>query len=187
MDDRGIVPSWLESIRKYCSQPDYEDLTFEYYRVKYGDQAVFDAWLNQEAKSTEWRNSLPECPKCINVDTLEAPSSEWERPHARDRMYNPDKYHPEAAYEMRTAHPNEFGAGNQCIYDENGCLISSGVSAGTTDRKQAPLSRWEGIKDFFSRSGHIANDVRPYDWAYRLDGNTHGKNVMEYLRLRPPK
>ena len=187
MDERGIVPPWLKSIRDHLSDQDYEDLAFEYYREKYGDQAVFDAWLNQESKSTAWQDSLPECPKCINIDTLEAPSSEWERPHTRDDMYDPDTYHPEAAYEMRTARPNEFGAGNQCIYDENGCLISSGVSAGTTDRKQAASSIGEAVKDFFDRSGHIANDVRPYDWAYRLDGNMHGRNVMEYLRRRSPK
>lgn len=101
-------------------------------------------------------------------------------------MYNPEKYHPEAAYELRTSASNEVGAGNQCIYDKKGCLIETGFSVGTTDRKQAP-SRLGALWDLASGNGHFAHDVEPFDLAYRLDGNAHGSNVEKYIQVRPAK
>ena len=187
--DRNITPSPIITMPTILSGDARTptERIFDYYRWAWGDQELFNIWVNQEEKSAEWRTNLPNCPKCINIETLESPGEGWGTPHPRSEMHQPEKYHPEAEYELRTLNANEFGAGNQCIYDANGCLIQSGFSAGTTDRKQAPDSIIEVIKDYLSQDGHLAHDVAPFDWAYRLDGNTHGDNVRAYIRVRPPK
>ena len=157
-----------------------------YYLSQWGEQKVFDIWIKYEKRDVAWRDSLPKCPKSINIDTLESPGEGWGIPQPRSKMYNPEKYHPEAAYELRTSASNEVGAGNQCIYDKKGCLIETGFSVGTTDRKQAP-SGLGALWDLASGNGHIAHDVEPFDLAYRLDGNAHGSNVEKYIQVRPAK
>ena len=41
------------------------------------------------------------------------------------------------------------------------------------------------VIDYLTSSGHMGNDVEPFDLAYELDGNTHGLNVDAYIRVRP--
>lgn len=85
------------------------------------------------------------------------------------------KYHPGAVYEMRSkAIAN--GAGQQATYDANYQLITNPHGWGSMDRKSPTV--------LFS--GHGAADVDPFNWAYKLDGNTHGAHVAIYMTHRPP-
>lgn len=183
LEERKIVPPLGARI---LDPSDVRQSFYLYYLIQWGEQEVFDIWVKHEERDVTWRDSLPDCPKCINIDTLESPGEGWGKPQPRSKMYKPEIYHPDAAYELRTSVANEVGAGNQCIYDERGCLIESGFSAGTTDRMQAP-SKFGAAIDFFSQNGHLAHDVEPFDLAYRLDGNKHGANVEKYIQVRPAK
>jgi len=92
------------------------------------------------------------------------------------------------------------GHGHQACYDSSRNLIRNGVSAGTADKRHP--------SDPLGSDGHPAQDVVPFIWALRLDGNPvegtswhntvlpninltskiayQGFYANEYLELRPP-
>lgn len=158
-----------------------------FYLLELGEQRLFDIWVEYEKKDMSWLEKLPKCPQKISVSPPLSPGADWATPTPREAMYRPEIYHPDAAFELRTVHATADGAGNQCIYDKEGCLIATGVSAGTADRRQAPKRSdlIELIFTFLTETGHQGEDVVPFDWAYRLDGYTHGPNVDKYILVRP--
>ena len=108
--------------------------------------------------------------------------------------------HHNAKYGMRSENVGEHG--HQATYDENGCVITGTVAAGTADFKH-PLSlvfpAWTVV-----REDHYRHDVIPYLRAMILDGNPclynnryaptnlnrpmlyQGAHLDDYLMLRPP-
>ena len=146
-------------------------------RASFTDQEIFDEWMILEGADTSWQNGLPKCPLTLCQRDPEI----WDEPH---EPFNPEKYHPGGVWEIRTLKANSSGAGNQCIYDADQKLITSGDGKGSADRIQAEGAA-ATIVNFFSDSGHIGHDVSPFDLAYDLDGGGFGSNVRRYLSVRP--
>jgi hypothetical protein len=85
-------------------------------------------------------------------------------------------YHPHAAYGIRKKAENG-DSGAQAMYDENGDIITGGLSAGTADR----------VSTQASGSGHRAADVEPFNQAYALDQYYGGDKFRRmYIEVRPP-
>lgn len=148
------------------------------------DPDMFSNWIEAEEADTKWRSSLPECPPCLSKKDkgFSSPkSSTWDKPH---KVTNPDRFHPGGVWEIRTVKGNSYGSGNQCIYDANGKLITSGYGRGTADRMQAS-GKFATIGHWFNDSGHIGHDVNPFNLAYSLDENSLGTHVDQYIAVRP--
>lgn len=120
-----------------------------------------------------WQTKLPDCP-CMAPDKEETVLNDgW----AKDKG-DINKYHKGASSSYRSYPPvkTEFGkSGQQCCYDENGRLITSGSGAGTPDKistcrgenkKGTMKLRLAGI------AGHIKKDVKP--WNKLIKENSNG-------------
>ena len=80
--------------------------------------------------------------------------------------------------------------GNQCTYDKEGKLITSGLGAGTVDNRyygESIYDTWvfEKGDEASARFRHFHHDVVPFWTAWLLDGKKYGKNVAKYLEVRP--
>jgi hypothetical protein len=163
-------------------------------------QNDFDEWLAKEKKAgVAWAKGLPDCPPKLDCspppvlppnvassspqppNCTESPDpSIWSKPQDPNRFGN---YHPDAVHGIRTNTP-AGEPGNQCTYDANGALIPGGPSAGTADMS-SPGGVLDLPQNILSNDGHGARDVVPYDNALCADGGKPGKNVDEYLKVRP--
>lgn len=96
-----------------------------------------------------WRSRLPNCPCTPPTDE----SAKW----VSDGNPNLNQYHPGAVYAYRSTAAATQGSrhGQQCTYDEDGRLITSGAGAGTPD-VYSPSS-------FFNIPYHIVYDVKTWD------------------------
>ena len=115
--------------------------------------------------------------------SFESPDpSEWELNNLGFKIVNAlGHYHPGGAYELRTRDPSKYGGnGNQCIYDENGYLMTNIPAAGTAD--------WSSPNSG-NIAGHRKNDVAPFDLARKIDLECDGKGeyVIKYYEVRPSK
>ena len=138
-----------------------------------------------ESRDLNWLKELPRCQSCLperNGQFLSPATSRWEVP---EKVYDADKFHPGAVWEVRTLQASKSGAGNQCTYDKNGKIITSRYGCGTADRAQATRSVFLVVVNWIGDSGHIGHDVTPFNLAYKLDGNTFGGNVSKYVDVRP--
>lgn len=152
--------------------------------AEYSRNQVFDEWLSLERASTSWQAGLPKCPPCLAASGASVANPDpaiWDDPHTPT---NAAKFHPGGVWEIRTKNANSSGAGNQCIYDSAGALIVTGPGIGTADRVQ--VSGIAGtIWNWMWETGHIGHDVTPFDYAYDMDGGTHGTRVSQYVSVRP--
>jgi AMOP domain len=111
-----------------------------------------------------WLSSLPPCP-CENPDWNGVKLNDgW----ARDKG-DIGKYHKGSSACFRSypaIETSEGQSGQQCCYDENGKLITSGSGAGTPDKVSTcdgednsgiMSTRWAGV------AGHLKKDVRPWE------------------------
>ncbi|MAF65408.1 MAG: hypothetical protein CMJ84_07105 [Planctomycetes bacterium] len=145
------------------------------------DQRRFNTWTRYEKKDTSWRVGLPDCSCAIRCIGWYNPDiAVWDGPK---NVTFADTFHPGAVKELRSKVPNASGAGQQCTYDELGRLITEKYGGGTEDRKIAPGIRG-AIAQSVAEYGHIGHDVNPFKLGYRLDGDTHGSNIDEYLVVR---
>lgn len=94
--------------------------------------------------------------------------------------YNPNSfatYHSGAKLCIRSRPIADTEAGEQCCYDPDGKLITTGLGAGSADR-YAP----EGVGGVLR---HRSEDVLPWIWAQELDGEGNfGKYAMMYYEVR---
>ncbi len=139
-----------------------------------GTQWNFTVYFTAEANGTkeEWYESLPDCPCTYQVarnrgrETVEGGGAgEW-----IDFGSANQTYHYGAATEVRWAPDQAGAAGQQCMYDASGKLITAGIAAGTPDR----VSPGRGESGGYWWS-HIKKDVIP--WRTRP--------CHEYLREWP--
>jgi hypothetical protein len=75
------------------------------------------------------------------------------------------------------SNPNKAGHANQCCYDANGKLITSGSGQGSSDWGIGGISL-----GFFT---HLVEDMNPANWATFLDGEEWGCYSKAYLNMRP--
>ena len=164
-------------------------------------EKLFSIWVKAELadlkKTPNWTANLPDCPchikrtiRCMlrsgpsyeySIDPPE--SNKFDQPHIPTRVGH---FHPGACLEIRTKAANAAGAGQQCTYDRNGDLITSGFAAGSPDRVQAVGGFAAAINYIFDRE-HILIDVSPFELAWELDKpDPPGKHVAEYLKARKP-
>ena len=126
----------------------------------------------QEPIEDHWYSNLPNCP--CDYDDLPSkttdPIGKWLKCGS---PYN-DHYHYGATYEARWVPKDDSDApGQQCMYDANKQLITSGIGAGSPD-KDSPDGC--GLQDFtFPDWGHIRKDVDPWE----------EKPCLEYLKGWP--
>ena len=87
------------------------------------------------ARNPNWFNSLPDCP-CTISDIGTAPG-DWNCLEDGDSQSYPfnkwRKYHPAARYQLRSRPGSPGDPGQQCVYDDDGKLITGGRSRGTVD------------------------------------------------------
>lgn len=159
-------------------------------------------FINWQDKNTDisWVNALPFPPKALiytgsgNFPLYHTPDDKWKAPGYFYKSY----YHHIAYLDIRTREAVN-GHGHQACYDENGLLITSGVSAGSAD--------WA----ISGTAAHREEDVHPFIRALQLDGNPihptngfggigstvvptrltrpfiyEGVFTKAYLQLRPP-
>ena len=136
--------------------------------IPYTFEQIFDEWLRMEKKSGEWWKELPKCPCCLEFEN-ESPKNpdpkKWELPKVST---NP--WHPGAKYEMRSkVADSQEPRGNQCMYDENGHLLTSPPAAGSADFVSPNASSLK----------HSLHDVAPYIIAEQLN------RINEYYSVRP--
>ena len=145
----------------------------------WSDKDIFEAWYELEIEDMSWRSGLPTCPctLCFEEGEPVKPKSntdvEWEKPGKINILSK--KGHPGGTYEMRS-HANSYGAGQQCVYDEDGVILNDTEDGpGTEDRKSPSLFIWE----------HTGNDVTPFYSAKSLDnGSLLGPHVQKYFNVR---
>jgi RHS repeat-associated protein len=123
---------------------------------------VFDEWLRLERQDKSWLDQIPKCP--CNLD--DASPTDWS-----PRGQASQSYHPGGTWEIRSRQQTPSGAGNQCIYDAGGKLLTSIPTAGSADR-HAP-SPW----NFYL--SHVRHDVSTFSAAKRLG------RIPEYYSVRP--
>ncbi len=159
-----------KSLKDYAA---YATKTMEIVK-KYGIEKTknwFNRWFNKEKQDIGWVNDLPDCPCKLDMsgEKPKSPSKEFSEPSTIKSQV----LHPGAKWEIRS------NDGQQCCYDEDGNLLTSGPGAGTAD-KVSP--------GFFNLKSplHFKADVLPFLIAYYLDGNSHGKHVDQYIDVRPP-
>jgi uncharacterized protein RhaS with RHS repeats len=112
---------------------------------------IFDEWLRLERIDKSWINEIPPCPKCITIKDSKAQNPDatnWNDPTGANQE------HPGGKYEMRSK-PSRGNHANQCVYSENGTIITDIPAAGTADF--AAMSWWGAI-------GHFSHDLAPW-WA----------------------
>ncbi|MDR2440813.1 MAG: hypothetical protein LBE12_15740 [Planctomycetaceae bacterium] len=129
----------------------------------------FNDWYNKN-KNITWTFFLPACP----CKLCERDPKQWGEPGPPD-----SHYHIGATNCMRS-HPNEQGHANQCCYDSNGDLITSGSGQGSADWSAASWT----LQGAFYYSAHKREDMNPADWATFLDGGW-GCFSNAYLNVRP--
>ena len=134
----------------------------------------FGNWASSNA-DTSWTASLPRPPPRLDITTNPrtghevaslptggADYSAWSKPK---RIATNSYLHHDAVWEIRAAGPD--GHGNQATYNENGDLITSGISAGTAD--------FISPSGFFGLPTNARNhrnfDVLPFIRSLQLDGN----------------
>jgi RHS repeat-associated protein len=130
-------------------------------------EAAFQDWYERNRDIT-WTKNLEPCPcnlkdRCKNKDKWTEPTTEL---HG---------YHVGATSCIRSS-TGIWKSENQCCYDENGNLITSGSGQGSADR-------WRGPSITFP--GHVVYDMEPADWATLLDGGRWGCHSEAYLNVRP--
>ncbi len=101
----------------------------------------------------------PQLDQCMNDD--------WQ-----DVQFYPNgvPFHPGGYYGVRSK-LTPGGHSNQCIYDENGNLLTSASGAGSAD--------YRGFEGLLDRGPHYWHDVDPFFEAQRLD------RIDDYYEVRP--
>jgi RHS repeat-associated protein len=130
----------------------------------------FNDWYNKNRDIT-WTNDLLRCPCKLKDRCLD----DWSEPG-----YPVGGYHVGATNCIRTKHKAETwnAHGNQCCYDANGDLITSGSGQGSSDWQEG------GIYGVLWGT-HLSQDMWPADWAKFLDGGGWGCYSEAYLNVRP--
>ena len=140
----------------------------------------FQQWFKENQDLT-WTTSLKPCPKeikCISGKFVTPDPTIWTLSVANE------SYHPGGTYELRMSTCS--GAGNQCIYDKCGKIITSIPSAGTADFSSP--REWYNPFNWDDVLGHYLDDVIPYEWAEELDvcyPNSTPTFVEQYYMRRP--
>lgn len=145
------------------------------YELFYTDKQIFDQWVVIEQADTGWLNGLSDCPDKICVENGQpknCDNGQWKSLGSASQTF-----HPGASWCMRS--DTSSGSGQQCCYDKQGDLITSGLGAGTPDRQAA--SARNGLY-----LNHYNHDVAPFNIAWDLDGGILGLNLSKYLAVRPP-
>lgn len=135
------------------------------------------SWVENELKDTAWLRFLPDCPcsLCKSGGGWKNPDpNKWEDPKSASQTY-----HPGASACMRSTN-NSGDSGQQCCYDEDGALITSGLGAGTPD-KVAPDGILWGIVGIVR---HNYADVHHYSKCKAMLGDEWVE--LGYNKARPP-
>jgi RHS repeat-associated protein len=153
----------------------FDPMTQQWIPAQYSDQQLYNEWVALEQADAGWLSNIPDCPDkiCVaNGQPQDCDNGQWKSLGAASQTF-----HPGASWCMRS--DTSSGPGQQCCYDSQGDLITSGLGAGTPDRQAA--SFWNGI--FLN---HYFHDVAPFNIAWQLDGGALGPNLSAYLAVRPP-
>jgi RHS repeat-associated protein len=128
----------------------------------YSDTQIFDEWLRLERANQDWLEELTPCPPKKD----ECTEDKWLEPNTDVSQ----KYHPGGAFEVRSK-TTPGNHSNQCIYDENGNLMTEIPAAGTADFRPCPNPPF--------CTDHYIHDVRPFEKSEKL------KRVPDYYDVRP--
>ena len=126
-------------------------------------------------KKKKWYETLPDCP-CTYAEAqklAKQSGSGWSDCGGANQ-----DFHYGAASEVRWIPPKAGQPGQQCTYDQNGNLITSGIGAGTPDKVSPQGCEWYSInpKSVQSFYGHKTKDMDPW-WELSCE---------EYLKKWPP-
>jgi|GEM_PF-3548001 len=125
--------------------------------MRYTDSQVFDEWLRLERANIDWLAELVPCPR--RVEMCESPT--WAEPSAANSQ------HPGGVLATRST-PTEGGHANQCVYDENGDIMTNIPAAGSADY----------VAHGFN-TGHFFHDLQT--WWLARDLNRR----EDYYNVRP--
>ncbi len=101
-------------------------------------QRLVSGGVPQQKPAGLWHEILPDCP-CTWDQVPKGKKQQRQQPDKNNRMGEWNKatthqeFHPGACNTVRWARLTPGGSGQQCTYDNNGNLITSGLGAGTPD------------------------------------------------------
>ncbi len=140
--------------------------------------AAFQAWYTRESTDLAWLNDLPPPPLHLSDRQAEVTfnNNTWHWSAPDNGVFNTFLHHT-ARTELRTATGtfNTLTSGHQACYDENGNLITQGLSAGTADR-------YSPEHNLLIKRKHRNSDVYPYLQALQLEGNPVTPNDLTIPR-----
>jgi len=140
---------------------------------------LFTVYENRFYSYNNWYDNLPNCPcsydEAKKLNERSNPKGEW-----LDCGEASQDYHYGATYEIRWA-PSEAGKpGQQCTYDIDGNLITSGIAAGSPDKVSPRACGFiDGALNFdiSTPQAHNKKDVEPWEKG--------GISCIEYLKDWP--
>ena len=116
---------------------------------------------SQPPKDKPWYEKLPDCPCTYKAaqDSAKKSGSGW-----MDCGGASQTHHYGATNEVRWAPKGPNKPGQQCTYDANGDLITSGIGAGSPDRVSPHGCEWYSVNSNSVQSfyGHQSQDVSPW-------------------------
>jgi RHS repeat-associated protein len=157
------INSCIQKCQEETNVFDKKRCTDECFRL---DKKFYD-WYNKNRDIT-WTIDLPPCPCNLKNRCV---SNDWGEPGPPTGGYHV------GATDCMRSNPNKDGHANQCCYDANGKLITSGSGQGSSDWGIGGISL-----GFFT---HLTEDMNPANWATFLDGKKWGCYSEAYLNVRP--
>ncbi len=126
-----------------------------------------------DVTSALWYEELPDCPCSLSEipENNQTPGFDGRWSDSFCYQIFTDTYHYGAETEIRWI-PTTQGAGQQCTYDSNGNLITSGIAAGSPDRRSPG--------GCFPNPEHTSLDVKPWE-----SNNDSTIACIEYLKRWP--
>ncbi|MBV6440690.1 MAG: hypothetical protein DYG98_12510 [Haliscomenobacteraceae bacterium CHB4] len=144
-----------------------------------------DGFSEIVGSTSEWYSRLPACPctyeEVKKMGKTDCPEGEWKI--CGDASL---RFHYGATYEVRWTPVSSGKAGQQCTYDSNGKLITSGIAAGSPDMvSPGTCGPFEWLSNLLvnhlcDQSDHCIEDVKPW-----LKGNEKSIPCWQYLAQWP--
>lgn len=181
MHTNGTKAKMIHVISGTFAEKGIEDLHFANFMLDdYGDPSGIwigvgegrviydqDGFSEIIGTTSEWYSRLPPCPctyeEVKKMGKTNCPEGEWENCNSASQ-----RFHYGATYEVRWSPAVSGKAGQQCTYDSNGKLITSGIAAGSPDKvspRSCGYGDWLsdiGVNYLCDGSQHCVQDVKPW-------------------------
>ncbi|MBX3356734.1 MAG: hypothetical protein KF724_13655 [Phycisphaeraceae bacterium] len=197
--NHGIDPNHCKEVYEACMKAVQRQHALCKHILDICDEVNFLEWYRRQRDDMDWLTGLPTCPCTLaqaKGETHPTRREKWrDSPLTGPRYLGEEfgtanswscsggrivrRYHPGASECCRSTTTNRHRAAQQCCYDGQGKLITSGGGAGTPDRAPAQFPGWY--------TDHWDWDVAPFRLAEDLDRKHGGSDHRrKYCEVRPP-